>query len=107
MGAVILNNHYITNPLVRVVLYLRLSDEDRDKLTSDQISKSIKNQELMLREYAENEGFKIVGVYNDEDWFGADSSRPNFNKMIDECKVGNVDIVLCKTQQDSQEILNL
>ena len=98
MGAVILNNHYITNPLVRVVLYLRLSDEDRDKLTSDQISKSIKNQELMLREYAENEGFKIVGVYNDEDWSGADSSRPNFNKMIDECKVGNVDIVLCKTQ---------
>ena len=50
-----------------MVLYLRLSDEDRDKLTSDQISKSIKNQELMLREYAENEGFKIVGVYNDED----------------------------------------
>lgn len=97
LGAVILNNHYITNPLVRVVLYLRLSDEDRDKLTSDQISKSIKNQELMLREYAENEGFKIVGVYNDEDWSGADSSRPNFNKMIDECKVGNVDIVLCKT----------
>ena len=66
LGAVILNNHYITNPLVRVVLYLRLSDEDRDKLTSDQISKSIKNQELMLREYAENEGFKIVCVYNDE-----------------------------------------
>ena len=63
LGAVILNNHYITNQLVRVVLDLRLSDEDRDKLTSDQISKSIKNQELMLREYAENEGFKIVGVY--------------------------------------------
>ena len=48
-------------------LYLRLSDEDRDKLTKEQISKSIKNQELMLREYAENEGFKIVGVYDDED----------------------------------------
>ena len=81
-----------------MVLYLRLSYEDGDKLTSDQISKSIKNQELMLREYAESEGFKIVGVYNDEDWSGADSSRPNFNKMIDGCKVGNIDIVLCKTQ---------
>ena len=62
-----MNKLYITKPLVRVVLYLRLSDEDRDKLTKDQISKSIKNQELMLRKYAKNEGFKIVGVYNDED----------------------------------------
>ena len=62
-----MNKLYITKPLVKVVLYLRLSDEDRDKLTSDQISKSIKNQELMLREYVENEGFKIVGVYDDED----------------------------------------
>lgn len=84
--------------LVRVVLYLRLSDEDRNKLTKEQISKSIKNQELMLREYAENEGWQIVGVYNDEDWSGADSTRPNFNKMIDECEAGNVDVVLCKTQ---------
>ena len=97
----------VIKTLVRVVLYLRLSDEDRDKLTKEQISKSIKNQELILREYAENEGWQIVGVYNDEDWSGADNSRPNFNKMIAECEAGNVDIVLCKTQQDSQEILNL
>ena len=34
----------VIKTLIRVVLYLRLSDEDRDKLTSDQISKSIKNQ---------------------------------------------------------------
>ena len=36
--------------LIRVVLYLRLSDEDRNKLTKEQISESIKNQEIMLRE---------------------------------------------------------
>lgn len=84
--------------LVRVVLYLRLSDEDRNKLSKEQISESIKNQETMLREYAEEEGWQIVGVYNDEDWSGGDSSRPNFNKMISECKNGNVDVVLCKTQ---------
>lgn len=47
----------VIKTLVRGVLYLRLSDEDRDKLTKEQISKSIKNQELMLREYAENEGW--------------------------------------------------
>ncbi len=47
----------VIKTLVWGVLYLRLSDEDRDKLTKEQISKSIKNQELMLREYAENEGW--------------------------------------------------
>ena len=31
--------------IVRVVLYLRLSNEDRNKLTKEQLSESIKNQE--------------------------------------------------------------
>ena len=43
LGAVILDKSNIIKTLVRVVVYLRLSDEDHDKLTSDQISKSIKN----------------------------------------------------------------
>lgn len=84
--------------LIRVVLYLRLSDEDRNKLTKEQISESIKNQEIMLREYANEQGWQIVGIYNDEDWSGGDNTRPNFNKMIKECENGNVDVVLCKTQ---------
>ena len=83
---------------MRVALYLRLSDEDRNKLTSVQLSESIKNQEIMLRDFSEEYGWKIVGVYNDEDWSGSDSTRPDFNRMIEECKKGNVDIVLCKTQ---------
>ena len=84
--------------VVRVVLYLRLSDEDRDKLTPEQLSESIKNQETMLRQYADEKNWQIVGVYNDEDWSGADSTRPHFNEMITECEKGNVNIVLCKAQ---------
>ena len=52
----------------------------------------------MLRDYAIEQGFKVVGVYNDDDWSGSDATRPDFNRMIEECKNGNVDIVLCKTQ---------
>ena len=41
-----------TNPIIkdtlRVVLYLRLSDEDRNKLSKEELSESIKNQEIML-----------------------------------------------------------
>ena len=89
---------HIIKSVLRVVLYLRLSDEDRDKLSKEELSESIKNQEIMLRNYAIENGWEIVGVYNDEDWSGADSTRPHFNEMIKECELGNVDIVLCKTQ---------
>lgn len=84
--------------LRRVVLYLRLSKEDLDKLTPEERSESIKNQESMLRNYAEQQGWEIVGVYDDEDYSGSDRDRPNFNIMIKECEAGNVDIVLVKTQ---------
>ena len=88
----------IGQSLRRVVLYLRLSKEDLDKLTPEERSESIKNQESMLRNYAEQQGWEIVGVYDDEDYSGSDRDRPNFNKMIKECEAGNVDIVLVKTQ---------
>ncbi len=84
--------------LRRVVLYLRLSKEDLEKDSPEERSESIKNQELMLRKYAEEQGWTIVGVYDDEDFSGSDRDRPNFNKMIKECEAGNVDIVLVKTQ---------
>lgn len=85
--------------IIRVVLYLRLSDEDRDKLTKEELSESIKNQEILLRNFAsEHDNWEIIGVYNDEDWSGSDVTRPDFNRMIEECKCGNVDLVLCKTQ---------
>lgn len=89
---------HIIKSVLRAVLYLRLSDEDRDKLSKEELSESIKNQEIMLRNYAIENDWEIVGVYNDEDWSGADSTRPHFNEMIKECELGNVDIVLCKTQ---------
>lgn len=85
--------------IIRVVLYLRLSDEDRDKLTKEELSQSIKNQEILLRDFAsEYVDWEIIAVYNDDDWSGSDATRPDFNRMIEECKNGNVDLVLCKTQ---------
>ncbi len=87
-----------TYTVLRVVLYLRLSKEDLDKLSPEEQSESIKNQEVMLRTYAEEQGWQIVGVYDDEDYSGSDRDRPNFNEMIKECEMGNVDIVLVKTQ---------
>lgn len=98
MSKIIKTKSHIVDNVIKVVLYLRLSKEDLDKLTPEERSESIKNQELMLREYAEEHNWEIVGVYEDEDFSGADRDRPNFNKMIKECETGNVDVVLVKTQ---------
>ena len=45
--------------ILRVALYLRLSKEDLDKLTPEERAESIKNQEIMLRAYAEDNGWII------------------------------------------------
>ena len=83
----------------KVVLYLRLSKEDIDKPTKDSISESIKNQEHMLKdEVRKHSNWQIVGVYCDEDFSGAGTYRPAFEEMINLCKEGKVDIVLCKSQ---------
>jgi len=82
---------------MRAALYCRLSEEDKDKGTSEE-SMSIQNQKSMLTQYALDKGWEIVEIYSDEDYSGADRSRPEFCRMIDDCKNGKIDVVLCKTQ---------
>ena len=82
----------------RVVIYVRLSDEDRYKKNKDDDSESIANQKSMLLKYALEQGWEVVNIYSDDDYSGADNNRPDFNRMLEECEKGNVDIVLCKTQ---------
>ncbi len=79
-------------------IYVRLSDEDRDKRCSTDESESIQNQKSMLINYCIEQGWQINNIYCDEDYSGADRNRPAFNQMIADCEQGKVDIVLCKTQ---------
>ena len=84
--------------MTKVAIYCRLSEEDKNKLKSTDESESIQNQKSLLLEYSKNQGWDVFGIYCDESMSGADSTRPEFNKMIKECKNGNIDVVLCKTQ---------
>lgn len=79
-------------------IYVRLSDEDRDKRCVTVESESIQNQKSMLINYCIEQGWQINNIYCDEDYSGADRSRPAFNRMLKDCEEGRVDIVLCKTQ---------
>ena len=63
--------------LLRVGIYLRLSNEDRDKQSKDDDSESIKNQRNMLIEYIDKHpDFALVDEYCDEDLSGAGTYRP-------------------------------
>ena len=82
----------------QVAIYLRLSDEDRNKKFKNDESESIQNQKSMLREYCIERNWSIYDIYSDEDYSGIDKNRPEFNRMLRDCESGEIDIVLCKSQ---------
>ncbi len=83
---------------MKVAIYCRLSREDDDKLHETDESESIQNQKSMLINYAMNQGWDIYNIYCDEDYSGADSERPEFNRLLEDAKNKRFNIVLCKTQ---------
>lgn len=82
----------------KAALYLRLSKEDVDKISEGDDSASIKNQRLLLVEYAMKHDMAIVNVYSDDDESGLYDDRPGFYKMMEDAKLGEFDIILAKTQ---------
>ncbi|MCL1831470.1 MAG: recombinase family protein [Oscillospiraceae bacterium] len=84
--------------MVSVGLYVRLSDEDKDKQNATDESESIQNQKAMLRAFCEERGWDVFDIYCDEDYSGIDHARPEFNRLISDCENGRVNIVLCKSQ---------
>lgn len=83
---------------MKVAIYCRLSDEDRDKLSQLDDSASIQNQKAMLIKYASNNGWRIHDIYSDDDFAGTDRKRPEFNRLIVDARARKFDIVLCKSQ---------
>lgn len=79
-------------------IYVRLSDQDRDKKDKSDESESIQNQKTMLIKYCIERGWQINDIYCDEDYSGADSKRPAWNQVLKDCEEGKCTIVVCKTQ---------
>lgn len=83
---------------MKAAIYCRLSEEDRNKAAPTDDSESIQNQKSMLIQYAMDRGWEIYHLYSDDDYTGADRSRPAFNQLLADAEAGRFDIVLCKTQ---------
>ena len=82
----------------KVGVYCRLSDEDRDKINKNDDSDSIVNQRSMCLKYANQNGWNVVDIYSDDDFSGAGTYRPDFERLIKDCESGKINLVLCKSQ---------
>ena len=83
--------------LYRVILYLRLSVEDGDLIDGD-ISKSIRNQLLLLLDECNKNNWRIVGIFCEQGISGGNDNRPEWRKSLEFCKEKRTDIMLCKSQ---------
>lgn len=82
---------------MKVAIYCRLSEEDRNKQFETDNSNSIQNQKTMLLQYAMEQGWELYNIYSD-DYTGSDRRPPAFNRLLKDAEQHRFDIILCKTQ---------
>ena len=75
-------------------LYCRLSQED---LRTGE-SLSIENQRLLLKEYADKNGFKNCQYYIYDGYSGVNKNRPDYVRMLKDIESGLVGTVIVKDQ---------
>lgn len=88
-----------------VAIYVRLSDEDRNKRRKTDPSQSIENQVEYLRNYVEilngnsEDGYalEIYKEYSDDDCTGMNFDRGGFRQMMLDIRSGWVDCIMVKT----------
>ncbi len=76
----------------KTALYLRLSREDSPGADSQ----SIQNQREFLLHYAQQQGFYIVDIYQDDGYTGTNFNRPGFLRLRQDIETGRIDTVLTK-----------
>ena len=97
------------NKIKRVAIYCRVS-------TIEQAEEgySIKEQEMLLMEFCEKQGYEVVQVYSDAGISGKDiTHRPAMRKLLQDATERKFDLVLTwkinrlsRNLQDSLEIIN-
>ncbi len=88
-------NTYLNNMDFRVGIYIRLSQEDRDKKYESD-SESVINQKELLRGYVKNNNFNLIKEYVDDGFSGTDFDRPAFKKMLEDIKNKEINCVIVK-----------
>lgn len=76
-------------------IYIRLSQEDKDKKYESD-SESVINQRELLTNYVKNNNFNLVGEYVDDGYSGTDFERPGFQKLIEDIKNKKINCIIVK-----------
>ena len=80
----------------KAVIYARLSREEEEKIDGNRDSRSIENQVKILTDFAKKNNFEVVDVYIDDGYSGGNQDRPDFQRMIQDAKAKQFDILLIK-----------
>ena len=73
-------------------LYVRLSSEDLNR----ELSKSIENQIIGLKDYAKKQNIAIFDVYIDDGYSGSNFDRPSFKNMITDMELKKFNTIIIK-----------
>ena len=105
------------NKAIRTAIYIRLSKEDENKRNKSDLSESVKNQQLLCREYIKNskENFKVYKEYIDDGVSGTSIlGRKGILELIKDVENGKIDCVIIKkldrlarSEADSIYLFNL
>lgn len=88
-------NTYLNGIDFNVGIYIRLSQEDKDKKYESD-SESVINQKELLRGYVKNNNFNLVKEYVDDGYSGTDFERPGFQSMIEDINNKKINCVIVK-----------
>ena len=75
-----------------VGIYLRLSKDDERQGES----LSIENQRRILNNHVREQGRTIYDEYVDDGISGVSFERPGVQRLLDDAKAGNINLILCK-----------
>ena len=90
-----MNYNYLLQQEFNVGIYIRLSQEDKDKKYESD-SESVINQKELLKSYVKNNNFNLSGEYVDDGYSGTNFDRPGFQKMLDDIKKKKINCVIVK-----------
>ena len=88
-------NTYLMAKDFNVGIYIRLSQEDKDKKYESD-SESVINQKELLRGYVKNNNFNLVKEYVDDGYSGTDFERPGFQSMLEDVNNKKINCVIVK-----------
>ena len=90
-----MNNTYLNGLDFNVGIYIRLSQEDKDKKYESD-SESVINQKELLRNYVKSNNFNLVKEYVDDGFSGTDFERPGFQRMLEDINNKKINCVMVK-----------